>query len=157
MRYNKAMRRGLTLIEIMIAVLLIVLLTFVYFIVANPAGQLAGSRNKTRKLDLETLMVAIRQNVADQGNETFSCAAGPIPTSTTNMGSAAGSYNIAPCLVPIYLLALPFDPSASSAYYNSVSDYNTGYSISGNTSGTITTITLSAPHAELNQTVSITQ
>ena len=33
-------RRGLTLIEILIAITLIVLLTGVYFMVANPGGQL---------------------------------------------------------------------------------------------------------------------
>jgi prepilin-type N-terminal cleavage/methylation domain-containing protein len=149
------MRRGLTLIEIVITIAIIAVLVGTYFLVANPAGQLAGARNSRRNTDLETIMLAVRQNIADQGNNQFGCtSAGAIPTSTTNMGSAAGSYNIAPCLIPTYLNVMPFDPNATSAYYNSVADYNTGYSILMNASGSIT---LSAPHAELGKTVSITR
>jgi len=148
------MRRGLTLIEILVAITLIVILTSVYFLVANPAGQLAASRNNTRTLNLQTLMLAIQQNRADQGNETFSCSSGPVPTTTTDMASASGSYNIAPCLVPDYISVLPVDPSASSAHYLSVSNYDTGYRIVENASGSIT---LSAPYAELSQTISTTR
>jgi prepilin-type N-terminal cleavage/methylation domain-containing protein len=148
-------RRGLTLIELTITITLIAILTTVYLLVANPGAQLASSRNSERTLHLQTLMNAIRQNVADQSNQQFSCpAAGPLPTSTKRMTSAAGAgnYNIAPCLIPIYLFALPVDPSASSSHYNSVTDYDTGYTVSINASGTIT---LSAPYAELGKTVSI--
>ena len=68
--------------------------------------------------------------------------------------AGAGNYNIAPCLVPIYAFSLPFDPVATSGHYASVSDYDTGYSISIATSGVIT---LSAPYAELGKTISITR
>lgn len=148
------MRKGLTLIEILIAIALLVILVGVYFGVANPAGQLAASRNSTRSFNLQTIMLAVRQNMADQGNETFSCAAGALPTTTKNMASAAGGYNIAPCLIPNYLEVMPIDPAASSAYYNSVSDYNTGYSIVQNSSGSVT---VSAPNAELKQTIIFTR
>jgi prepilin-type N-terminal cleavage/methylation domain-containing protein len=149
-------RRGLTLIEIVITIAIIAVLTGVYFLIANPANQLAGARNTRRGTDLQVLMSAVKENIADQGNNQFGCAsAGPLPTSTIKMGSASGSYNIAPCLIPadgIYVM--PFDPNASSAYYASVSNYNTGYSIMMNASGSVT---LSAPYAELGKTVSLTQ
>ncbi len=148
------MRKGLTLIEIIVTIAIIAILVGVYFLVANPAGQLAGARNNRRTTDLEGLLIAVRQNIADQGNGQFGCSSGAIPTTTTNMGSASGSYNIAPCLVPTYLSLMPFDPSASSAYYNTVTNYNTGYSIIQNASGSVT---LSAPHAELNKTISVTR
>lgn len=155
MRFLKTMRRGMTLIEIIVSIAIIVFLVAVYVMVANPAAQLATSRNSERTLELQAVMNAIRQNIADQSNEQFSCAAGPVPTTTTNMASASGSYNIAPCLVPTYgLFTLPVDPSASSAHWTSISDYDTGYAIMMNASGSIT---LSAPNAELQQTVSITR
>jgi hypothetical protein len=69
--------------------------------------------------------------------------------------SSSADYNIGPCLVPTYLDVLPVDPSASSSYYNSPTDYNTGFAISINASGTV--ITLTAPHAELNKTVSVSR
>ena len=125
-------RRGFTLVEIIISVALVVILMGIYFLAANPEGQLASGRNTKRQLDLQLIGNTIRENYTDSGNESFTCAAGSIPTSTKNMGSASGSYNIASCIVlPQYgLYSMPYDPNASSAYYTSLSNYNSGYSIS---------------------------
>lgn len=148
------MRKGFTLIELIITVAIIVLLFSAYFFTANPVGQLQLARNDTRGNDLRGIMLALRQYISDQGNETFSCAtAGPLPTTSTLIESNGG-YNLAACLVPNYLPVLPVDPSASSAAYVSASNYNTGYAISQNSTDSIT---LSAPNAELNQTISVTR
>jgi prepilin-type N-terminal cleavage/methylation domain-containing protein len=149
-------RRGFTLIELIIAITILVIVTGAVIIAANPAAQLAGSRNSERLLNLQTIMLAVRQNVADQGNETFSCSSGALPASAAFMTSVigAGNYDIAPCLVRTYLDVLPFDPSASSSHYTSPTDYSTGYTIRQNASGSIT---IAAPYAELGKTVSITR
>lgn len=149
------MRKGLTLIEIVIVIAIITIMVGIYFIVANPAGQLAGARNSERTLHLQTIMLDVRANIADQSNEQFLCSSGPIPTSTARMTSAAGAgnYNIGPCIVPTYAFSLPFDPIATSGHYTSNTDYDTGYSISINSS--TGQITLSAPYAELGKTISI--
>jgi prepilin-type N-terminal cleavage/methylation domain-containing protein len=153
-------RGGMTLIEIVITMALMVILTSVYFLVANPGGQLALSRNSERQSQLQSIMLAIRQNIADQSNEQFSCSSGALPTSTARMTSrvGTGTYNIAPCIVfgtGIYgLFSMPFDPGASSSFYTSVSSYDSGYTIIQNASGSIT---VSAPNAELKQTISITR
>ena len=146
-------RDGLTLIEIIIALALIVILSAMYFLVANPSGQLAAARNNTRSENLESIMLAIRQSIVDNGSETFSCSSGSLPSTSTVMESSGG-YNIAPCLTPTYLAVLPVDPSASSASYVSVSNYNTDYTIMQNPSGSIT---IAAPNAELKQTISFTR
>lgn len=142
------MRKGLTLIEIIIVIALMVILVGVYFLAANPAGQLASSRNSERLLHLQAIMNYIQQNIADNNNQ-FLCLSGPIPTSTVLIASSPGSYNIAPCLITN---ALPFDPATSSAHYASVSDYDTGYTILMDASGTIT---LGAPAAELGKIISV--
>src|SRR5947208_1384543 len=122
-------KKGLTMVELVIVIALIGLLIGIGIVAMNPAGQLASSRNSKRQLDLETLMVAIRANIADQSAQTFLCAAGALPTSTKRMATGASNYNIAPCLVPTYIFALPFDAGTSSAHYASNSDYDTGYNI----------------------------
>jgi prepilin-type N-terminal cleavage/methylation domain-containing protein len=161
MRYNEKMkhdraRQGLTLIEILIALALVVITAGIGLLALNPAGQLAASRNTTRSFDLQGIMNAVRQNIADQTTGAFSCTSGALPTTTPEtMGSASGSYNIAPCLVPVYLETLPYDPVASSAYYTSNTSYNTGYTIVYNVS--TTQITVAAPYAELGKIVSITR
>jgi prepilin-type N-terminal cleavage/methylation domain-containing protein len=139
-------RQGLTLVEIIIVVAIIAITAGVGLFVMNPAGQLASARNKKRCNDLQSIMIFVRQNIADATN--FSCSSGLLPTSTTNMASATGSYNIAPCL---HLQAMPFDPLAPSGHYISNTDYNTGYTIMYN--ATTTQITLSAPFAELNKSI----
>ncbi len=145
----------MTLVEIVITMALLAIVLGVSVVVMNPAGQLASSRNSKRTLDLQTIMNGIRANIADQSGQTFSCAAGPVPTSTKRMAPGTGNYDIASCLVPTYLLALPFDPSTSSAHYTSNSNYDTGYYIMQNSS--TGQITLTAPAAELQKTISITR
>ena len=157
MKYNGCMdKRGFTLIEILVVVALITLLATTYFLVANPAGQLAAARNTTRSNELQAIMNAIRQNIDDQANGQFSCSSGPLPTSTPEDMASSGTstYDIARCLVTTYLYTLPYDPSAPGAHYASVSDYDTGYTVMIDASGTIT---LGAPHAELGKTISVSR
>lgn len=149
-------RKAFTLIEILIVLTLIVLIAATYFLVANPGGQLAAARNDTRSNELQAIMNAVRQNIADQPNGQFACSSGSLPTSTPEVMASAGTstYDIAPCLVPTYLYSLPFDPSAPDGHYASVSDYDTGYTVVINASGTIT---LAAPYAELGKTIAISR
>lgn len=149
------MKKGFTLIEVLISVALLAILVGVGVAMINPAGQLASARNNQRINHLQAIMLAVRENIADQGGQSFSCASGPLPTSSTNMASTPGSYNIAPCLIPIYAITLPTDPSVPGAHYASVTDYDTGYHITYNAS--TTEITLSAPAAELGKTITLTK
>ena len=151
------MRRGLTLIEIIIAVALIAILVGLGFLALNPVGQLAAARNSQRSFHLNGLMNGIRQNLADMNNGSFDCdSGGALPTSTAKkMATGVGNYDIASCLVPIYLPNMPFDPSAAGAHYASNSDYDTGYTIVRN--ATTGQVTLNAPAAELNKVISVTR
>ena len=152
---KKSDRRGLTLIEILVSIAIIVFVTGIGMLALNPGSQLAAARNTQRQLHLQAIMNAVRQNIADTTNGVFSCSSGPLPTSSKLMASATGSYNIGPCLVPTYLQTLAYDPTASSAYYMSNTNYNTGYTIMYNTS--TTQITVAAPYAEIGKTVSVTR
>ncbi len=148
-------KRGFTLVEIIIASALMVILAGVGIVAINPHRQIASARNNQRVFHLQAIMNSIRQNIADQSGQSFSCGAGAIPTSTKKMAVGAGNYNIAPCLVPIYILTLPFDPATSTARYTSNTDYDTGYRIIQATS--TPQITLSAPAAELGKTITLTR
>jgi type II secretory pathway pseudopilin PulG len=155
--HSGASRRGITIIELVIAIALIAIMSTLILAFFNPAGIFASSRNTQRKLHLQALLSAIRQNIAESPTGAFVCVNGSIPTSSKRMASASssGNYNIAPCLVPSYLDAMPFDPSAPGAHYTSNNDYDTGYNILK--SSTTPAITLIAPFAELGATVSSTR
>jgi hypothetical protein len=139
-----------------VALALVVITAGIGLLALNPAGQIAASRNTERQLELQGIMNAVRQNIADTTTGVFSCASGLLPTTTAKMmASASGSYNIAPCLVPTYLQTMPFDPLSSGTYYTSNTSYNTGYTIVYNAS--TTQITIAAPYAELGKPESITR
>ena len=141
-----------TLFEIIIIIAIIAVLAGVTIILINPPQQLARARNVQRQSDINFILNAVGQNIADNRG-TFNCSSGAIPTSSTKM--ATGAYNVAPCLMPAYLDKLPFDPKADGSHYASTMDYDTGYFIS---QSTITNrVTISAPSAELGQTISVTR
>jgi len=147
-------RRAFTLIELVVALGILVLLIASAVFIIDPARQLAKSRNNEREAHLNLFITAVGQNMFDNRG-AFSCSSGEIPSSTARMASSADNYNIGPCLVPTYLQALPFDPSTSSATYVDENDYDTGYFILRN--ATTGRVTVSAPAAELEETIEITR
>ncbi|MEK7187977.1 MAG: type II secretion system protein [Patescibacteria group bacterium] len=148
-------RNAFTLVEIILSVGLMVIVGALVIRSINPAGQLAKARNNQRTSDLNAIGLWVRELTAENRTGVFPCAAGDIPTSSKKMASSGTStYDIAPCIVP-YLPAMPYDPSASGAYYTSVTDYDSGYYILKTSSTGV--ITLSAPSAQLGQTISVTR
>ena len=149
------MKKGLTLIELVISIAILAVILALGIVILNPVGQFAAARNSQRKFHLESVMNAIRSNIADSRTGIFNCANGDIPTSTKRMASASGSYNIAPCLVPNYLQNMPFDPSGSGSFYTNVTNYHTGYDVFKSSS--TGEITISAPFAESGKVISVTR
>jgi hypothetical protein len=139
--------------EIVVSIAIIAVVSGLGFMAYNPSGQVAAARNRQRELHLQAIMTAIRQNIADAVGGQFSCAAGTIPSSSVRMSTSG--YNIAPCLVPVYLPTMPIDPADPRSFYDSVASYDSGYEISR--SATSGAITLSAPSAELNKSIVITR
>ena len=149
------MRRGLTLIEVLITIVLVAILGGFVIVSLNPVGQFASARNNQRLSNLNTILNSISQNAADnKGN--FTCSAGAVPsTSTKRMATGAGNYDIASCLIPIYVSVLPFDPKDPLAHFTSQSDYDTGSVITRNAS--TGAVTLSAPSAESGKVISVSR
>lgn len=145
---------GFTLIELSITIAIVIALAVSVIVIIDPVKQFAKGRNTQRRASLNLILGAVGQNIADNKG-AFSCSSGAIPTSTTRMASSSPNYNIAPCLVDIYLNSLPFDPSTSSAKWVGLTDYDTGYTIAQNAStGRITVV---APASELGESISYTR
>ncbi|MBU6501138.1 MAG: hypothetical protein KGJ89_04610 [Patescibacteria group bacterium] len=148
-------REGFTLLELVVTMTILIMIGVFAIVAINPTDQIAKSRNAKRISDINVILGAVGQNSSDNEGK-FSCSSGTLPTSTSRMAvSGAGSYNIAPCLVSVYLEKLPYDPATTSAHYTSVTDYDTGYTISQ--SSTTGRITISAPAAELGTSISATR
>ena len=136
--------RGFTLIELLIVIGIIAVLAGIVLVAVNPARQFAQANNTQRRADVNTLLNAVGQFQVDNRGQL---PAG-ITTTVTNIGTGAGLVNLSTDLVPAYLADIPFDPLTGAPT-------DTGYEIS--VSATDGRVTVSAPDAELGETISVTR
>jgi type IV pilus assembly protein PilA len=133
----KLVKKGFTLIEILVVIGIIAILAAIVIIAINPARQFAQARNTQRESDVSTILNAVGQNVVDNKGVALSASTCPgitnVPDTTTrHIGTGGGSEVDLSCLVPTYIAsAMPVDPSTGSAA-------DTGYTITASSTGRYT-------------------
>jgi len=139
---------GFTLIEILVVIGLIAFLAAVVIIAINPARQFAQGRNSQRVSNVNAILNAIGQRIADnkglfRASDDVICAIDlPTATSTTQIIGSSG-VDLRPCLVPTYISELPADPVGGVVWNDA--DYNTEYTVLQDANGRIT---VCAPKSE---------
>ncbi len=127
-------QKGFTLIEILVVIGIIAILAAVVLVAINPARQFAQARNSQRTSNVNSILNAIGQNIADNKG-IFTCTApGAVIDDTIRYiaytaAAATGLTDLRPCLVTTYLPEIPYDPSLPGAHFISPTDYNTGYTV----------------------------
>lgn len=140
---------GFTMVELMIVIGIISVLSTMVLIVTNPAQKFSQANNTKRRTDINALLNAINQYAADNK--------GALPsgiTTTTQIISNTGA-NICTVIVPQYIASLPVDPKTSNGTPISTcsGSFTTNYTASK--SATNNRVTISAPAAELGETISV--
>jgi len=140
---------GFTLIEILIVIGIIAVLAGIVIIAINPAKQFAQARDTQRQSNIETILNAIGQRMADNMGTfdgtfgSYTCPQLPTPGSgtstiyasqnggsTANTGGDASPVDLS-CLVPTYIASFPVDPVSASGD-------RTGYTLNVLSTGRIT-------------------
>ncbi len=124
--------KGFTLIEILVVIGIIAVLAAIVIVAINPAKQFAQARNTQRTSNVESILNAVGQRMADnkgvfEGSfdaNLYDCD--ELPTSITNITSnngtgalsdpVAGSGDLG-CLVPTYISVLPTEPVSGGLVY----------------------------------------
>jgi prepilin-type N-terminal cleavage/methylation domain-containing protein len=143
-------KKGFTLIEVLLVIVIISILAGIVIVAINPARQLSQANNAERDSDVSAILNAVHQYAVDNRGAYPSA----ITSTATVMGSTSGLVNLCTDLVPTYIAEMPFDPTASGAAYTDCTSYNTGYTIVVDSDNRIT---VAAPSAELSETISVTR
>lgn len=115
---------GFTLIEILVVIGLVSVLAAIVAIAINPGRQFSQGRDAQRSSDINAILNAIGQSLAD-GKGT-PCAT--IPTTAALIKGPAGSGEVdLKCLVPTYISKMPIDPKTGA--WTNDAEYDTKYSI----------------------------
>lgn len=148
---NTQKRKGFTLIEVLLVIVIIAILAGIVLIAINPGRQVSQANNAQRSSDVNALLNAIHQYSIDNR--------GALPTGITttaaDIGDGAGEVDICDDIVPTYMAGLPTDPTdAAATYTDCATAYNTGYTVVQDANGRVT---VAAPSAELSETIDVTR
>ena len=146
-------QKGFTLLEILLVVAAIAILAGIVIIAINPSKQLGETRNARRHSDVRAILDAVHQYAIDNNGAFPTAISTSTATEICKTGAACTGLTDLEVLTlnAKYLNSIPVDPSCPT----DCATFWVGYKIIRDT--TLNRITVSAPNAEENKTISVTR
>ena len=166
-------QKGFTLIELLVVIGILAVLLAITLIAINPARQFSQANNTKRSSDVNAILNAVNQYMADHQGAlpaSLSACTAIAPCTISNDASLAPVpiVDICATLVSSYLAALPVDPltnngtaitevgcTIDAGAVPPIPAYNTDYQIYQSAANN--RVTVLAPTAELGATISVTR
>ncbi|MBI4009478.1 type II secretion system protein [Candidatus Roizmanbacteria bacterium] len=153
----KHFKKGFTLIELLVVIGILAILLAITLIAINPARQFAQSNDTKRNSDVNTILNAINQYMAD--NKGAFPGGGVISTAVQTIASSAFN-TLCTDVIPLYIAALPVDPTVNNGTpvqaANCTASWDTGYTVQ-QISTTDRRITIAAPGVEIQASIEVTR
>lgn len=159
MRKISKNQSGFTLIELLIVIGILGILLAIVLIAVNPSQNFKQANNTQRKADVSAIIDALGQYASQNKGAYPAGIDNTVKTITSTAGT--GNVNLCSSLVPTYIADLPIDPTtgteapAKSLCTDASATYNTGYTVTLNTTGN--RVTVAAPSAELSEVISVSR
>ena len=150
-------QKGFTLIELLVVIGILAVLLAITLIAINPARQFAQANNTKRRSDVNAILNAVDQYMAD--NKGSLPAGIPVAPAAAKhvQDTTAGGADICSALVPLYIAALPADPKVNNgASVACGATYDTGYTIIQGANNRVT-VAVDPANEELGDTISVTR
>ena len=141
---KKNLQQGFTLIELLVVIGIIAVLAAIVLIAINPKRQFQQANNAQRSSNLNAILNAYGQQLADNKGSTCVSGVPTAPTAAVDIKNGGADFS---CLTPTYISQLPFDPKSGSGFHwTSNTDYDTGYFAQYDSAGRLT---ISAPNTDV--------
>lgn len=142
------MKKGFTLIEILLVVGIIAILAAIVIVAINPGRQLGDSRNGQRKADINTILNAVYQYFVANGSLPSAISTAETEICKTNASSCSSLIDLSVITADErFIPSIPTDPTGASTH-------GTGYRIKKSANNRVT---VNAPFAENGVTMTATR
>lgn len=152
--------KGFTLIELLVVIGILAILLAITLVALNPRQNFQQANDTQRQSDVNAILNAINQYAA-QNNGQLPAGVDTTERTITDDALVTDRVDLCAALVPNYIADLPIDPlngvRSAATSCDGAGTYNTEYTVVATSAANGSRVTVSAPDAEVQTSISVTR